>query len=187
MVGYDKYYEVKNLFGEPYSELISYMDQQERGKVLDLGCGQGRDAIPLARLGFNVVGVDHSEVGINQMVDFAKKEGLTLKGNVTDIFEFNDFESYDFILLDSMFHFTKKDKEKETNLIKMIIESMSNNARIVVCIQDTGKKVKILRDTIEEADAMSIFENQFVYLFEDKESGHKSTTDYKMIVAGKTR
>ena len=50
-VSYDKQYQTENLFGEPYSE---------RGRLLDLGCGQGRNAIPLAQLGYEVTGMDIS-------------------------------------------------------------------------------------------------------------------------------
>lgn len=67
-VAYDKYYQTENLFGKPYPELIKYFSTYpKQGKVLDLGCGQGRDSIPIARLGFDVTGIDNSRVGIEQM------------------------------------------------------------------------------------------------------------------------
>ena len=72
-VTYDKYYKTENLFGQPYPELLAFFTEYpKKGNVLDLGCGQGRDAIPLARLGFDVTGIDNSSVGIAQMNRIAK-------------------------------------------------------------------------------------------------------------------
>lgn len=80
-VTYDKYYLTENLFGKPYPELIEFFaDYPRKGKVLDLGCGQGRDAIALARLGYSVTGIDNSKVGIDQMNQFGQNENLDLVG-----------------------------------------------------------------------------------------------------------
>ena len=94
-VSYDKYYQTENLFGAPYPELIAFFSEfPQKGTVLDLGCGQGRDAIALARLGYAVTGVDNSKVGIDQMNQIAKAENLNLAGQVLDIYAFNQFENF---------------------------------------------------------------------------------------------
>ncbi len=95
---------------------------------MDLGCGQGRDAIPLARLGYEVIGIGNSKVGIEQIKQIVKAENLKLNAITSDIFVFDDFSEYDFILLDSMFHFTKKDIKKETEFIKMILSKIKKRA-----------------------------------------------------------
>ncbi|MCB0820944.1 MAG: methyltransferase domain-containing protein, partial [Bacteroidetes bacterium] len=78
---YDKYYETEELFGEPYPELIEFFRTYSlKGKVLDLGCGQGRDSIAIARLGYEVTGIDNSRTGIEQMLEIAASENLNLKG-----------------------------------------------------------------------------------------------------------
>ena len=113
-VAYDKYYRTENLFGEPYSELIEFFaEYPKKGKVLDLGCGQGRDAIALARLGYSLTGIDTSRIGIAQMNQIGQNENLDLVGQVDDIFSFDRFSDFDIVLMDSMFHFARKDKKKE--------------------------------------------------------------------------
>ena len=103
-VTYDKYYQTENLFGDPYSELIEFFaEYPKNGKILDLGCGQGRDAIALARLGYSVTGIDNSKVGIEQMNQIGKDENLNLVGQVGDIYSFSRFDQFDIVLLDSMF------------------------------------------------------------------------------------
>lgn len=188
-VSYDKYYQTKNLFGEPYPELIAFLtNYPKRGKVLDLGCGQGRDAIALARIGYSVIGIDNSKVGIDQMNQVARAENLNLQGQVEDIYTYDKFETYDIILLDSMFHFAKNDKEQEVGLIKKIISKIKNESLVIVCIQDTGNKVETLNQAIDfEKEEKRLLDKRFKYTFEDEESGHKSSTDYRMIVIEKSK
>lgn len=184
---YDNHYQTENLFGEPYPELIEFFTAHpKRGKVLDLGCGQGRDALALARLGYSLTGVDSSRVGIAQMNRVARMENLNLIGHVGDIYAFDDFEPFDVVLLDSMFHFAQKDKAKEVGLIQRIISKVKSGCLIVVCIQDTGDKVPILNRSIDaEKPRKRLADKRFRYVFEDRESGHTSAFDYRMIVIEK--
>ncbi|WP_409070426.1 class I SAM-dependent methyltransferase [Aliifodinibius sp. S!AR15-10] len=43
---------------------------------MDFGCGQGRDALFIARMGHRVLGVDISKTGISQMLDEANRENI---------------------------------------------------------------------------------------------------------------
>jgi len=186
-VSYDKYYKTENLFGAPFPELIGFLaDYSKKEKVLDLGCGQGRDAIPLARIGFSVTGIDQSKVGIDQMNEIGKAENLNLVGKVEDIYAFDKFEEYGIILLDSMFHFAKKDKGKEIGLVKKIISEIKNGCLVVFCIQDTGNKVQILNQAIDSEKKLNRLANKkFTYTFNEEKSGHKSITEFRMIVIEK--
>jgi SAM-dependent methyltransferase len=187
-VAYDEYYQSENLFGTAYPELIDFFKNWEnRGKLLDLGCGQGRDAIPLAKMGYQVTAIDHSSVGIGQLNDIAAKDNLPLEGLVADIFTYQGLEAYDFILLDSMFHFTKSDLQRETEFIKRVISKAKEAALIAFYIQDTSNKVKTLNSIIiGQAQTECIRDCKLVYTFEDKESKHKSVTDYRMLVLRKS-
>lgn len=182
MSNYDQYYLSENLFGKPYPELVSFFESCERGTVLDLGCGQGRDVLFLAELGFTVTGVDSSKVGISQMLSVSKKRGLKVKGQIADMYEWSDFATYDYVLLNSMFHFEKNDKENEVALINKICENLKEGGVIVFCIQDTGKKVPILEKVIvQNSNLVTISKIPFIYSFKDEESGHSSKTNYQLI------
>lgn len=186
-VNYDDYYLKEHLFGKAYPELISYFSKlTKKGKVLDLGCGQGRDALALARIGFKVLGIDHSKVGIDQLNQMAQKENLPLEGRVADIYSYSAINGFNFIILDSMFHFQKNDREKEEGFIRTIMNGMDAGASIVFCIQDSGKKIAILQEIIDSEEGIDTIRDQkFDYSFVDNESGHHSITKYKMIIAKK--
>lgn len=186
-VEYDKYYLTENLFGEPYPELIEfYSTIKGKGRLLDLGCGQGRDSIPLAKLGYSVTGIDNSKIGIEQLNKIAQKEGLSLKGIIEDIYSFSGFSEFEFILLDSMFHFGKKERAREINLIKRIIDSSKLDTLITICIQDTGDKVEILNSIILNNNNLNTVNlTDLTYTFVDKESNHHSKSKYKMITVRK--
>lgn len=186
-VPYDKYYQTENLFGEPYPELMELFSKYPlKRKVLDLGCGQGRDAIALARLGYAVTGMDPSKIGIDQMNQVAQNENLDLAGQVGDIYAFDRFSEFDIVLMDSMFHFAKKDKEKEIGLIRKIVSDIKKGSLVVVCIQDTGDKVHILNQAIDGAKSVKrLADKGFTYTFEDSESAHTAETDYRMLVVEK--
>ena len=62
----------------------------EEGRVLDLCCGVGRHAIPLAELGYHVTGVDISPIYIEKARARAAEKGLTnkthfLRGDVREL------------------------------------------------------------------------------------------------------
>lgn len=186
-VEYDKYYQTENLFGDPYQELIDfYSSKKNKRKLLDVGCGQGRDAIPLARMGYEVTGIDHSVVGIEQLNQIAKKENLPLIGIVANIYEYKLFNGYDYILLDSMFHFGKREKDMETNLLRTIFKIADVNTLFTICIQNSGNKAKILDSVVsKEKYIRTVSKINLVYEFKDKNSDHSSKSDYIILTVEK--
>jgi len=182
-ISYDEYYQTENLFGDPYPVLLKFFaGYPPTSRVLDLGCGQGRDAIALARMGFDVTGIDISTVGIEQMNQLAQIEKLRLKGVVADVYEYDDFGDYDFVLLDSMLHFNVRDRAKETDFLKRIKSHMREGSLLVCCIQDIGQKVQLFNQAIDSEKALKrITDIRFKYVFVNQSDGHSSTSDYRMV------
>jgi SAM-dependent methyltransferase len=66
--------------------------------VLDLGCGPGRHAVPLAERGFQVTGVDRTAFLLEQARERARLTGVRLELVQADMREFRRPESYDLAL-----------------------------------------------------------------------------------------
>ncbi len=55
------------------------------GRALDLAMGEGRNAIFAASLGYDVLGVDISEVGVDNAMATARQKGVSLQTEVVDL------------------------------------------------------------------------------------------------------
>ena len=70
---------------EPAQFLIENIDLLPRGRALDIAMGNGRNAIYLAKMGFDVEGVDISEEAIKSVREAAKRVGVTIKARIADL------------------------------------------------------------------------------------------------------
>lgn len=106
-VKYDKYYaETADALGPPTQRLVGFLSLQlPRGAhVLDVGCGQGRDAIWLAKSGHRVTGIDPSSVGIAQLQAIAAQASLPITAIVADLESYTPIANFDCILFDRTLH-----------------------------------------------------------------------------------
>ncbi len=70
---------------QPNRFLVSETDGLTPGSVLDLACGEGRNAIWLAEQGWRATGVDFADVGIAKAREFAASRGVECKWLVADL------------------------------------------------------------------------------------------------------
>lgn len=68
-----------------------------RPTLLDLGCGEGRNAVHLAKLGFDVTGLDASRQGLQKTQRYAEEVGAKVKVIHGDITTCEIEETYDVV------------------------------------------------------------------------------------------
>ena len=103
---WDKFYQIKsNPFGKaPISFLKDNIEMIPKGRAFVPAMGEGRNAIYLAKKGFDVDGNDISEVAVDKTLSAAKSEHVSLQTNVADLNRYDFPENhYDFILV-SLFY-----------------------------------------------------------------------------------
>jgi ubiquinone/menaquinone biosynthesis C-methylase UbiE len=86
---------------ESAEKLVSQFNITNGLRVMDVGCGDGTTAIPMARLGANVLGVDIARNLVNAGNDRVKNEGIEnctfQEGDVTNLSEIKD-QSFDLVV-----------------------------------------------------------------------------------------
>src|SRR6059058_730091 len=88
---WDQRYGAEGLvYGEAPNEfLVSCAGRLARvGRALDLGAGEGRNALWLASLGLDVLAVDQGAVGMEKARRLGGERGLSLRTQAVDLREF---------------------------------------------------------------------------------------------------
>jgi tellurite methyltransferase len=81
------------------------MRQEERGPLLDLGCGEGRDAVFFAQEGFDVLAVDGSEAALRKTAALAAEIGVVLKPCLCDIRDYRLPHEFYFLHINNSLQF----------------------------------------------------------------------------------
>jgi tellurite methyltransferase len=97
---YEEQYKTPDYYWgtEPNSacyQVLKLMPPTKRLKLLDIGCGEGKDAVFFARNGYDVTAFDVSDAGIEKTKRLAAKVGVhvhVFKADITDYRVENDFD-----------------------------------------------------------------------------------------------
>ncbi len=97
----ERYSGAVELYGvEPNQFVAAELAGLSPRRVLDLGCGQGRNSVWLALQGHAVTGLDQSEIGIRQARELAEQAGTTVDFQVCDaIDDYQPEPTYDLVVL----------------------------------------------------------------------------------------
>jgi len=91
----------------PDESLTEWVDAglQRPGRALDVGCGNGRNAIYLARHGFTVDGIDYAETAIKWAAERAYDAGVSVQLHCQSVFDLKiEAGSYGLIYDSGCFH-----------------------------------------------------------------------------------
>ena len=96
-----RYAAVENLWAtRPNRFLVAEVSELPPGRALDLACGEGQNAIWLATLGWDVTGVDYSEVAIAKARARAERDGVDVTFACVDVVEYEpERGAYDLVLV----------------------------------------------------------------------------------------
>ena len=96
-----KYAETESLWSTtPNRFLVAEASDLEPGRALDLACGEGRNARWLAERGWDVTGVDISDVAIERARELSAREHHSIEFVRADLLEYEpDPEAFDLVLV----------------------------------------------------------------------------------------
>jgi len=119
------YQNTKQLWGSnPDSKLMQYFDLIKRGNLLDLGIGEGRNALPFTFEGFNIDGVDITETALNRCKENLNKKNLVINLVNSDLREYDiKKDTYTLIIVANVLNFFRKSE------IKIIIEKIKEGLK----------------------------------------------------------
>jgi tellurite methyltransferase len=86
-------------------KVLSLMPPDRPLKLLDIGCGEGRNAVFFARNGYQVTGFDLSPVGVEKTKEVAEDIGVSVEAFVADLLEFRLKEAYDILFSTGTLHY----------------------------------------------------------------------------------
>jgi 2-polyprenyl-3-methyl-5-hydroxy-6-metoxy-1,4-benzoquinol methylase len=147
---YEEFYrENRHGLGEPTKEFVAFFDACGRKglRVLDVGCGQGRDALFIGRLGHCVHAVDLSPSGIGDLQKDAAAEGLAIDAEVADIRDFKTRRRFDIIVIDRTLHMLAPDDRRA--VLQKLLGYSKRNA--FVLIADERSNIPAYKATLQSS------------------------------------
>lgn len=135
-------------------EILGLLPLRRGSSVEDLGCGRGRHAIPLARRGYRVTGVDLSEKMLSMARDRADREGVSVEWVREDMRTFCRPRSFHLSLsLFTSFGYFRD--EENQRVLDNVARSLRKGGVLLLDLRNAGKGLNRLEDWSETREVPS--------------------------------
>ena len=165
-------------FGKPSKEINELTNLlPTKAKILDLGCGEGRNALFLAKQGYDVIAVDISSNGIEKLQQIAQHRGLVIQSEIQDMRRYHWNTEYDLIVSHGCLHFIER-SEWQHLLNEFKTHTRHGGYNVVAVFTDRIAPPEDLRNycvgLFHEAELFSYYEDWRIYCQESyvKEDEH---------------
>ncbi len=102
------------------------------GRILDLGCGEGRDSVYFASHGFDVTGLEVSAAGLEKAERLASEHGVTVRWLCRSMLDLPVTGRFDLIYsCGSIHHVPKEDRPRLFRLLEILTQARGIHAHIV--------------------------------------------------------
>lgn len=186
----------KSTFGEPSREIIDIVPfLKKNAKILDVGCGDGRNSIYLAKKGFDVDAFDISENAIKKINYLKQKYNININAVQCDAFGFEFTHKYDLVIVHGVLQFVER--EKQADMIQLLKKwTEKDGYHIIALFTDEEPVPEDLKDIMvgvfKEGEIKNYYLDWDIKMFESKkfndehENGIKHCHALNKIVAKKS-
>ncbi|MBZ9687371.1 class I SAM-dependent methyltransferase [Clostridium estertheticum] len=162
---------------------MQYFDLIKRGDLLDLGIGEGRNALPFAFSGFNIDGVDISDTAIERCKENLNKKDSIVNLSSSDLREYHiKKDKYTLIIVANVLNFFKN-SEMEM-LIKKIKDGLKEDGIVYLNVFSTlapqYNSIKMNKKQVEENTFYIEERNSYKHFFTQEEQ-NKYFSDFELI------
>ncbi|MBN1800124.1 MAG: methyltransferase domain-containing protein [Candidatus Lokiarchaeota archaeon] len=119
---------MKNMYDEKYNnqeyywgkkpsqicyKVLNIYPPKRKLKLLDIGCGEGRNSIFFARNGYEVTAFDLSNKGVEKTLEYAKKIGVKINAFQANLLEYKLDMYYDILFSTGSLHYIPENLRNE--------------------------------------------------------------------------
>lgn len=151
----DKYYKAYNqryqqvhdegllwFSSNPTPEVMAWIKHNKISKldnICEIGCGEGRDTMNLAGLGYKLVGADISDIAINKCKELSKSREIKVDWKVLDATKLKEtkLEKYQWIYSVATLHMLVEDEDRKA-FLKSLYDQLKPGGKCLIVSMGDG-------------------------------------------------